>query len=51
MFSMWFSYMLTSTAAAKSTFKINIDHFFNSIDKLISKTGFPKDIQFFFCGI
>lgn len=35
--------MLTSTVASKFTFKI-INNFFDAVDELISKTGFPSDI-------
>ena len=36
--------MLTSTVASKFTFKITINNFFDAVDELISKTGFPSDV-------
>ena len=41
---MWILYMLTSTVASKFTFKITINNFFDAVDELISKTGFPSDV-------
>ena len=32
------------TVASKFTFKITTNNFFDTVDELISKTGFPSDI-------